>query len=364
MGLFFWLPLILPVIAVAFAYGFRKLKQDGVPVAAEAVMWAGPSLVILIITWFTVKACLTWDHEYWQGWATELRFTEDEWRLETYTETDSKGNVTTKTKWVYYPPHWSMLDDMGGFHPLRESTYLKVAAQWNIADPPTHRLFRGSGKTHYLKWNGDRNTGLPVTSRHRWSNRTLACHTVFNFRDLSKEEAEGLHEWPKIGDWWHAPMVLGLTGPEAAEADRALAVLNADLGASKQVRVHVLVFHGRDASVAELQREHWKGGKKNELNICLGLDDSGNVEWCRTFSWSESEDLKAEIASWPETGKPMDWAGFLAFVRSGVEAKWKRKDFKDFDYLTVDMPVWSVILVWSLTLLSIGGLTIGRCDFN
>lgn len=365
MGVVFWLALILPVIGFGAAYASRRLRPNAdIPAPIEGILWVLPSIIILLIIWFSVRASMTHDREYWNGWATHMIYTEQEWRTETYTETytDAKGKTQTRTRTriVYYPPSWTLYDDIGSSHGLSEKEYRSIAGQWGNPHPPSGG---SSGASHWVKWDGNKQSGIPITCRHSYTNKTLACHTVFNFRELSKEEAKELYPWPGMVNDWHAPMILGYRGADEAKVDRMLAELNADLGKSKQVRVHVLVFYGKDASIAELQREYWKGGKKNELNICLGLDTDNKMEWCRVFSWSESEDLKSEIANHLEPGQAIDWDAFLRFVRQGIESKWQRKSFKDFDYLSVELPAWAVGLAWGLSLLSVLVLLGFRLDW-
>lgn len=361
MGLLFWLPLVLPVLAVGTFFYLNRLRRDHFPLAGELALWLAPIALLLGLTWWLVRAGLTRDEEYLNGWATHLRYVEEEWRTETYTTTDANGNVTTHTRLVYDPPSWSLHDSTGGSLSIGRADYLRIARSWGHAHPPDGG---SSGRDHWLKWNDDRTAGIPVTRHHHYSNRTLASRSVFGFRELSAEEKEGLHPWPQMVSSTHAPMLLGYRGADAATIDRKLAELNADLGPTKQARVHVLVWYGAGVEVAERQRELWRGGKKNELNVCLGLSETGEVEWCRCFSWTEREDLKAEVADWPAAGKPLDWDRFLGFLRAQLENKWERKRFRDFGYLAVDMPGWSVLLAWLLGLLGTGGMALWRVDWE
>jgi hypothetical protein len=86
--------------------------------------------------------------------------------------------------------------------------------------------------------------------------------------------------------------------------------------------------------------------------LCVGIDNSNTVQWGYVFSWTERETFKAEVRTCIEgqLSKPFNGPQLVADATALVPSGWQRKSFKDFDYLTVEPPVWSIVLVFCLVL--------------
>ena len=94
-----------------------------------------------------------------------------------------------------------------------------------------------------------------------------------------------------------------------------------------------------------MQRGLWKGGKKNEFIVAIGLDKEKKVEWSEIITWGEKKLLDVEVKDYlldSDTAK-LDLNKFSDFLYKDIEQKWVRKNFKDFDYISVSPPTWSVI---------------------
>ena len=128
-----------------------------------------------------------------------------------------------------------------------------------------------------------------------------------------------------------------------AEAYNRFDYLNGMLGVSKQVRVWILIWRNMPEHTGELQEAYWKNGQKNELNICLNINNNKKITWNRVFSWTESYDLKIKIRNYFVEHDSLDLVSFEKWLYPAIEKGWKRKEFKDFDYLSVPVPNWALI---------------------
>ena len=100
----------------------------------------------------------------------------------------------------------------------------------------------------------------------------------------------------------------------------------------------MLFFKDMPASVVEYQKSYWEGGNKNELVLCLGY--TGNkINWCEGFSWCDDPIIEAECKMYFIQHSELKGClkNFSKFLENQIKANWKRKNFEDFDYLTVEL---------------------------
>ena len=104
-------------------------------------------------------------------------------------------------------------------------------------------------------------------------------------------------------------------------------------GARKQFRMYVLVFRNQPLEISEKQKSYWQGGNKNEFVICLGYNTkTGNIDWCNPFSWCDKPDLEIATKRYFRENPKMNLANYPMWLESHLNL-WKRKEFKDFDYI-------------------------------
>jgi hypothetical protein len=74
-----------------------------------------------------------------------------------------------------------------------------------------------------------------------------------------------------------------------------LQVVNSLFGASREVRVFLIVFKNQPRDAGYIQERYWEGGNMNEIVVCVGIDENENVKWGHVFSWTESTGVKIKI---------------------------------------------------------------------
>lgn len=88
------------------------------------------------------------------------------------------------------------------------------------------------------------------------------------------------------------PTILG--GSVSKEIQEKYRNLNGKFGPTNQLRLWILVFENKPMEIAYYQENYWVKGNKNELVICIGK--SGNkIQWSHAFSWSLSDVLTTEV---------------------------------------------------------------------
>ena len=95
------------------------------------------------------------------------------------------------------------------------------------------------------------------------------------------------------------------------------------------------------------QQDYWVGGNKNEVCVTASVDNQGNVQWVRAFSWEDKPDIVVGINHLYEPGEKLDLMKLNRYLLKNVPHKWKRKAFADFEYINVMLTngQWTALLI-------------------
>jgi len=362
-----WEPLIIIGVAVGLSFGSKALIEHSQVTFTE--LWGSEVVSV-------------YESEPWNEWVTQTC------SREYACGSDSDGNTTYCTE--YYDcsyqddhgPRWYCVTTSGEDLSITEAQYDKWMAQFGAAKTITKTRsnhasrdrcsyssgskFAGKkvGSKSYIyrtDWNGDYTTSVPVTTEHTYENRIKASdYSVFNYIELSEEEvaSNNLYEYPELNSNFYPKSILG---SDNNYYQKLIHKVNGHTGPDAQCRVWILLHDTDDSEVGYLQENYWVGGNKNELVINIGVDSMSQVNWCHVFSWSNSAGLKDEIVKYVESLDQMNdtvWADFSIFLKDNIDKDWERLEFTQFSYLSVDPPLWSIILVYVLTLLVSGAISI------
>lgn len=290
------------------------------------------------------------------------------------TKTDSKGRTYTRvrTSYVYHPEQYYFHTTRGTRHGADAAYFSYVGRLWNVPerrDCWTGAHIRGGVRTgcHIVfddldaLQQTDTTYWVPVTETHRYKNKIRCSNSIFKFEEIGKEEVAdlGLIDYPKISRH-DAPAVLSKDFMVPAYADDLFRKFNAGVAPESQMRLYILLFDWqKGAGISELQRNYWQGGNKNEFVVCVGLDPDGKVHWARAFSWADEPQLEVETAQWLMREDTLDWNAFYVWLSDNL-GKWKRKEFKDFDYINVSLRLSHFLWILVLSLLE-NGIALWLC---
>lgn len=346
----------------------------------EYLLLFGIPLAFIGLAKWGVEKVQTSDTEYWGGyvkvaeyyerWDEEVPCTHTKYCDKEVTVPDGKGGTTTKTERVDcgkehnydvedHPPVWQIKDSNGQTVTVSKGKYQELVDRFgNARRVELNRDYHSKdGDKYVAEWdekadNSDE-TLEAVFTKHTYENRVQASSSIFNFQDVSDLDRASYHlfEYPAISGFYGQKSILGNGDSTQVKAEEILRIANAKLGRAKQVRIFVLVFRNQPLEAGMLQEQFWKRGNKNELVITLGVDDSGKVQWSHVFSWTEVEELKIELRDYAANMGPLNLVAIVNTAIPLVEEKWKRKQFAEFRYLTVEPAGWAVGLVFLGTLL-------------
>ena len=363
-----WFALMIPLATAAVLYWRFHHRVSW----QEVLLLVGAPTLLVALSKLMIDTVVASDTEFWGGWATKAEYFEDwnervscrhpKYRTETYRGSDGKTHTRrVQTGYQhpydvdYHPPRWGVATSNGDWLSIPSDEFEQLCRQFgNRTFVELHRHFHtDDGDKYEAVWDGRRETIETVTTTHRYENKVAVADSVFAYSEVNPKDF-GLFEYPSV-EGHRQTAILGDGGQTLGDGRRAVAFWNATLGRRKQVRLFVLVFKGQPRQAWMDQEAYWKGGNKNEFVTCVGVDGSYSPTWCHVFSWSEVEELKIDARNRVMEQKTLDLAAYADWLGPQVQARFVRKPFADFDYLTVEPPFWAVLLVFLLTLGACGG---------
>ncbi len=361
--------LFIPFIAAFILYRYFR---------RETVWWELflPLLVTLIFTFsmkFLIEKVQVSSKEYWGSMVDKIEYYQpwDEWIVETCTTTcccDDKGsNCSTITydcsHSVYHDAEWRIVTTTNEIIKISQSRYNALKSKLgNEKFVELNRDFYTiDGNEYCCQWQKDSANAEPVTTLHHYENRIKSAdQSVFHFDNVSDADVKkyALKQYPSITEGYKMAAVIGDSSADALEADKKLQYFNGLLGHKKEMRAFVLVFKDQPVIAASYQEWYWSGGNMNEFVICIGIDGQRNVKWCKVISWTENETIKAEVKSFIQAQGKLELGKAVDYAAVKIDNGFVRKDFKQFDYLTVEPPMWAVLLTYILALIMNAGIAV------
>ena len=268
--------------------------------------------------------------EYWGSTVTGVYEQEpyNYWQHQTCTRqvpcgTDANGNTQYCTETydcshqVDVGPSWWAITNIDEKIKISENFYEELKARFGTGrkQVDVHRnhsarskasgsrgtKFQGTRVGEYsyqwkTRWGGEEKTRKPYVSKHKYENRVKASDlSVFNISVVTDGQADtlGLFDYPEITSGWTYPTILGVDVSETTQEN--FMKLNGKFGKTNQLRLWILVFKNKPQNTAVYQENYWVKGNKNELVVCIGIDDDNNIQWSHSFSWALSGTLTAEV---------------------------------------------------------------------
>ncbi|MDP6443124.1 MAG: hypothetical protein QF805_04980, partial [Pirellulaceae bacterium] len=341
-----------------------------------ALIWL-PCLIFIPIGIITGRMIQSSDVETWGGHGICCQFWEH-WNEEVpcrhpiyqdvQTGTDSNGNPTYTQVYVgdehpydvdEHPEHWDLKSTLGTKRVSR-GFYSELVARWgneNFHDQ--HRDYHDTdGDMYQTDWPGDWKTLEPVFETHRWENRTIAAHNLFEFEEIDPEEWP-VYEYPPLNGT-RGTFICGPYGAWNTE----LAKINSLMGPEHECIVYICAWKNQPQIVGINQQHYWQGGNKNELIVTFSTDDSDVVQWAHVFSWMDDQTFSFRIRNLLHEQDKLDMDALLAYIKQEIPVQWHRKEFSEnaadggFSYITVSPPTWLLWVVQILSLISSVGVAI------
>jgi len=206
--------------------------------------------------------------------------------------------------------------------------------------------------------------GEPTAYPHRYTSYIKAApDSLFRHQGLKAKYAGKLPAYPgRVFDYYRINRLVlqGVSLPNVAAWNEGLMKVNAEIGASKQVALAVVVTD-QPAEWYYALEEHWIGGKKNDAILVIGLEPGTSLKpaWAQVMAWTTSKlyevKLRDAVMALPEVTPEAT----LGVLRDVTREHYKRKPMKDFEYLQASIKPSTTQLVVSILigLIIAGALT-------
>ena len=356
-----WICLLIPLIGVFILLKWYKHTLTWWEVAIPSIA----CFLFILIFKFTIEKVQVDDTEYHGSTIVEARYYE---YWETYvrktcyrTIRTGKTSVSVPYDCSYCdenPAHWTVINSLGEEYSISEEYYDYLRKIW-ASTPQFVELNRdinyhfGCGKDgdmYKVIWNKSPLTAKATTSTHSYENRVQAAHSAFDFVKVTEEDKKTykLFDYPDVRGW-SQETVLGLdsirsvTKNELALFKQMSDYLNGELGPTKHARIYFLFFTSPDQIAASMQEAYWDGGNDNELVVCIGIEPkTKKLRWVKPFSWTPKRRVLPDIREEIMNIGVLDPMRICRAVERVVVNEYKRKNFQEFSYLTVDPPTWAI----------------------
>lgn len=363
-----WFSLLIPVAAILLLlFKFNK----------KMALWEYPlvffiPLLVIVSCYFGFKDMNTTAKEVWNSYAVRAYYFED-WdeyihkTCETCTETcsgsgESRSCNQTCTSYDcsyvdYHPARWEIEDNIGQSFHVSQSYFEFLCSFWkNRTFQNMNRDYHSNdGDLYFSVYPKTFEKTIPLVTRHTYKNKIQASNSVYNFQEVSEAEVKGygLFKHPEINDR-ETEVILGYQDKKSSDS---LKKFNALFGSAKKIHIQVLVFKNQPVTAAFFQENFWKGGNKNEFTLCIGLKDS-LITWTKVISWTENYSLKTETESYILGLGVLNMNRVVNYMGTEVVRGFSKRDFRQFDYITIKVPLYAVMISFFLTLLSTVGISI------
>jgi hypothetical protein len=362
---FIFIPILVSVIILIF--WLHKV------VWWEVLLLIVPSALIILLMNTIMVAYNTSDTEYLGSYITKVNYYEP-WNervscrhpiycTRTYPCGTAKSPRTCTSTYVcghvhpydvdYHPEEWTKEDNFKDEYSISQSEFnslrkLFATKEYFVElDRDYHTI---DGDAYCTDWAGEPERSSVITKEGSYTNKIRASHSVFKFEDIDEKEVKrwSLYDYPEVTDY-KQKVVLGKKIDGLTE--RKLQYVNGYYGPKKQFKLFVLFFKNQSMDVANKQRSYWEGGNKNEFVVCIGVDNSGRFEWVDAFSWMSKPALEAEVEDFIMNHEDVKLKKFADWLPGQVAAHWKRRDFKDFEYLQMELTetqIWWVMIILTI----------------
>lgn len=355
-----WFAFLIPVLTLLGALAFfgRRINWW------EPLLLGAISFAISATGAITSESSQTKATEFLGGWVTSAEHVEpwNEWVDKTCTEClsrDSTGRCTNER--TYDCSYCNEHSDSYDYETTVGSGFFNSEEVWNNASVLFGKSFVDLGRNSQCpfarngnkwvsEWNGDSATMLPFFKKHSYENRVQAAPTLFSFAEIDPVKTK-VFEYPKNEGLENTSILTEANLMNQGKANDLLNYYNGRYGNSKECHAYLIVFKNRGPEAGRNQEAFWKGGGKNELVTTIGVDNAGVIQWAYVFSWSKDKMPNIVIRDSLMRMKKLDAYAVVNLIGQEGVKKFQRRQFKDFEYISVQPSNTAIFIVYILVLI-------------
>lgn len=198
--------------------------------------------------------------------------------------------------------------------------------------------------------------GEPVVTTHGYDNYIKAAPDSLFRHQGSLEKYKGqIPEYPNdVYDYYkiNRLVTVGFRLENEARWNESLMVLNADLGAKKQVNAIIVIVKNKPHDYYYALEQAWIGGKKNDAILVLSVDEQLKPQWAKVMTWTTNKVFEIKLRDAIMAQEQISLLSTMRILHSSIDQFYKRKPMKDFEYLessiTPSTTSWVVSMIIQL----------------
>ena len=344
--------LIIPII-ICFAAWFFTDKITWKEVATQM----GIQLVLIGIISFLILQSNMSDREAWNGFITKKDSAKihcrHDYKCHCYTTCHQSCSGSGKSRSCHqsctehcqtcyehgFDVEWFAKNNIG------ESWDIDTVDRQGLREPP--------------RWSAIV-VGEPTSSLHSYENYIKGSpDSLFHKENFTEEQVNSFPAYPdRVYDYWRLNrfVTVDIAFPDSKEWNSEIAQLSGVLGSKKQVNIVVVIVKNKPQDYFYSLERFWVGGKKNDVILVVGTDDTKSILWAEVMSLS-NEDFKVFLRNDILAINRIDRSKMLSAIQENVEKRYIRRPMKDFEYLKDSIKPtkaqWIIGIVLG-TLISIG----------
>lgn len=202
--------------------------------------------------------------------------------------------------------------------------------------------------------------GDPASAEHRYVNYLFADeHSLFASKTFSEQYDEdyqkGIPNYPNVYDYYNVSHVVNKSKASDAGYEKYLRDKLRTMGEEKQVNIVVVMYDYRDVKFVDATISKWRGGKKNDVIMFFGVDDSGNVKAFDSTSFAQGMNNEALHSKMRMDAINEKLSLDLVKIQvDNINTLFNRLPNQEFEYMkyTIEPAKWVIILI-SIVLLII-----------
>lgn len=207
--------------------------------------------------------------------------------------------------------------------------YTDIAEQFNI-----NRL-SSRGMEQPPRWTAVK-IGEPYASTHSFTNYIKASpDSLFRNDGAVEQYKTKLPKYPqKIYDYHRLDrmVTVGLKIPNLKEWNTKLSEINSKLGPKVEANVITVIVKNLPREYFYALKQHWLGGKKNDVITVIGVDDNNKINWAEVMAWSKDAMFEVVLRDNLEAGE-LEVNRIMNHIQKDALQYFKRKPMSEYEYL-------------------------------
>lgn len=335
----------------------------------EYVLPTSVTLICITVAKLSIETARTSDIEYHNVKIVRVVYYEayTTWRHKICSRTHSSGSGKHRRTWTTHydcsycdenSAYWEAVDENGETYRISQEKYVQVVRKWNnetkleLNRDINYHYGCGQDGDAYVSYFDNKPEHAEVASyTSSFDNKVIVAKETFHLKEIDDSTAikNGLHFYPKTYDYYKQQSFLGFknSGPY----EDKFQYLNATLNKQKNCHFWYLAFYNKPINISYLQEHFWSGGKDNEVVVCVGLDENDNLQWVRSFSWTNNKRVNVEFREEIMELKTLDYNKLYNITNKTITSYYKKKNFHDYDYISVEPNKTEFIVCLIITLI-------------